>query len=66
MQIPVDAVIDHAVRVDVAGTCDALDRNEELEFQRNKERFVFLKWASSAFRNMQVFPPGSGTVHQVN
>jgi len=66
MQIPVDAVIDHAVRVDVAGTCDALDRNEELEFQRNKERFAFLKWASSAFRNMQVFPPGSGTVHQVN
>jgi aconitate hydratase len=66
MQIPVDAVIDHAVRVDVARTCDALDRNEELEFQRNKERFAFLKWASSAFHNMQVFPPGSGTVHQVN
>jgi aconitate hydratase len=43
-----------------------LDRNEELEFQRNKERFAFLKWASSAFHNMQVFPPGSGTVHQVN
>ncbi|AQK42432.1 aconitase2 [Zea mays] len=64
--IPVDAVIDHAVRVDVAGTYDALDRNEELEFQRNKERFAFLKWASNAFHNMQVFPPGSGTVHQVN
>jgi aconitate hydratase len=64
--IPVDAVIDHAVRVDVARTCDALERNQELEFDRNKERFAFLKWASTAFHNMQVFPPGSGTVHQVN
>ncbi|CAM0148478.1 unnamed protein product [Urochloa decumbens] len=64
--IPVDAVIDHAVRVDVARSCDALDRNQELEFDRNKERFAFLKWASTAFHNMQVFPPGSGTVHQVN
>jgi aconitase A len=61
----VDAVIDHAVRVDVARTCDALERNQELEFDRNKERFAFLKWASTAFHNMQVFPPGSGTVHQV-
>ncbi|KAJ1269755.1 hypothetical protein BS78_06G001600 [Paspalum vaginatum] len=64
--IPVDAVIDHAVRVDVTRRCDALDQNEELEFKRNLERFAFLKWASSAFHNMQVFPPGSGTVHQVN
>ncbi|CAN6275001.1 unnamed protein product [Urochloa humidicola] len=64
--IPVDAVIDHAVRVDVARSSDALDRNQELEFDRNRERFAFLKWASTAFHNMQVFPPGSGTVHQVN
>ncbi|XP_062184103.1 putative aconitate hydratase, cytoplasmic isoform X3 [Phragmites australis] len=64
--IPVDAVIDHAVRVDVARSHDALDKNMELEFDRNKERFGFLKWASTAFHNMQVFPPGSGTVHQVN
>ncbi|KAF0928275.1 hypothetical protein E2562_039388 [Oryza meyeriana var. granulata] len=64
--IPVDAVIDHAVRVDVVRSHDALDKNMELEFDRNKERFGFLKWASTAFHNMQVFPPGSGTVHQVN
>uniref|UniRef100_A0A0D9W2P4 Aconitate hydratase n=1 Tax=Leersia perrieri TaxID=77586 RepID=A0A0D9W2P4_9ORYZ len=64
--IPVDVVIDHAVRVDVARSHDALDKNMELEFSRNKERFGFLKWASSAFHNMQIFPPGSGTVHQVN
>ncbi|XP_062196151.1 putative aconitate hydratase, cytoplasmic isoform X1 [Phragmites australis] len=64
--IPVDTVIDHAVRVDVARSHDALDKNMELEFDRNKERFGFLKWASTAFHNMQVFPPGSGTVHQVN
>uniref|UniRef100_A0A0A9CMF3 Aconitate hydratase n=1 Tax=Arundo donax TaxID=35708 RepID=A0A0A9CMF3_ARUDO len=64
--IPVDAVIDHAVRVDVARSHDALYKNMELEFDRNKERFGFLKWASNAFHNMQVFPPGSGTVHQVN
>ncbi|CAO2194443.1 unnamed protein product [Urochloa humidicola] len=54
--IPVDAVIDHAVRVDVARSCDALDRNQELEFDRNTERFAFLKWASTAFHNMQVSP----------
>ncbi|TVU17240.1 hypothetical protein EJB05_33259, partial [Eragrostis curvula] len=64
--IPVATVIDHSVRVDVAGSHDALDKNMELEFDRNKERFSFLKWASSAFQNMQVFPPGSGTAHQVN
>uniref|UniRef100_A0A0E0A8L3 Aconitate hydratase n=1 Tax=Oryza glumipatula TaxID=40148 RepID=A0A0E0A8L3_9ORYZ len=64
--IPVDVVIDHAVRVDVVRSHDALDKNMELEFDRNRERFGFLKWASTAFHRMQVFPPGSGTVHQVN
>ncbi|KAL6606950.1 hypothetical protein ACP70R_042603 [Stipagrostis hirtigluma subsp. patula] len=64
--IPVDTVIDHAVKVDVARSCDALARNMELEFDRNKERFGFLKWSSTAFHNMQVFPPGSGVAHQVN
>lgn len=60
-----DVVIDHAVRVDVVRSHDALDKNMELEFDRNKERFGFLKWASTAFHKMQVFPPGSGIVHQV-
>lgn len=45
---------------------DALLKNEELEFERNKERFTFLKWGAAAFRNMLIVPPGSGIVHQVN
>ena len=63
---PVDLVIDHSVQVDVARTDDARERNEELEFQRNGERFGFLKWGSTAFNNFQIVPPGSGIVHQVN
>eukprot|EP00898_Chlorokybus_atmophyticus_P008469 jgi/Chlat1/8623/Chrsp86S08017 len=65
-QIPVDLVIDHSVQVDVARTPDALEKNMELEFNRNKERFGFLKWGAKAFSNMLVVPPGSGIVHQVN
>ncbi|KMZ63341.1 Aconitate hydratase, 3-isopropylmalate dehydratase [Zostera marina] len=64
--VPVDLVIDHSVQVDVARSENAVQRNMELEFQRNKERFGFLKWGSSAFQNMLVVPPGSGIVHQVN
>uniref|UniRef100_A0ACD5VDQ3 Uncharacterized protein n=1 Tax=Avena sativa TaxID=4498 RepID=A0ACD5VDQ3_AVESA len=64
--IPVDLVIDHSVRVDVARCEDALKQNMSLEFSRNKERFSFFKWASSAFNNMLVLPPGSGILHQVN
>ncbi|PON68728.1 Aconitase/Iron-responsive element-binding protein [Parasponia andersonii] len=64
--VPVDLVIDHSVQVDVARTENAVQANMELEFQRNKERFAFLKWGSNAFRNMLVVPPGSGIVHQVN
>ncbi|ESQ54574.1 hypothetical protein EUTSA_v10024309mg [Eutrema salsugineum] len=64
--VPVDLVIDHSVQVDAAGTDKARRINEELEFKRNKERFAFLKWGSSAFDNMLVVPPGSGIVHQVN
>ncbi|CAN4096225.1 unnamed protein product [Withania somnifera] len=64
--VPVDLVIDHSVQVDVARSEDAVQANMELEFQRNKERFAFLKWGSNAFRNMLVVPPGSGIVHQVN
>ncbi|KAK5843813.1 hypothetical protein PVK06_006271 [Gossypium arboreum] len=64
--VPVDLVIDHSVQVDVAGSEDAVQANMELEFQRNKERFAFLKWGSNAFDNMLVVPPGLGIVHQVN
>ncbi|PON91974.1 Aconitase/Iron-responsive element-binding protein [Trema orientale] len=64
--VPVDLVVDHSVQVDVARSENAIQANMELEFQRNKERFAFLKWGSSAFHNMLVVPPGSGIVHQVN
>ncbi|KAH7511690.1 hypothetical protein ACOSP7_030380 [Xanthoceras sorbifolium] len=64
--VPVDLVIDHSVQVDVARSENAVQLNMEHEFQRNKERFAFLKWGSSAFQNMLVVPPGSGIVHQVN
>lgn len=60
-----DLVIDHSVQVDVARSENAVQANMELEFQRNKERFAFLKWGSTAFQNMLVVPPGSGIVHQV-
>lgn len=65
IQVPVDLVVDHSVQVDVARSENAVQANMELEFQRNKERFAFLKWGSSAFHNMLVVPPGSGIVHQV-
>ncbi|KAI4381801.1 hypothetical protein MLD38_007840 [Melastoma candidum] len=64
--VPVDLVIDHSVQVDVARSENAVQANMELEFYRNKERFGFLKWGSTAFDNMLVVPPGSGIVHQVN
>jgi aconitate hydratase len=64
--VPVDLVIDHSVQVDYARSTDAKDKNEVLEFQRNKERFAFLKWGSKAFDNFTIVPPGSGIVHQVN
>jgi len=64
--IPVDLVIDHSVQVDVAGTPDALRLNAEIEFQRNRERYAFLRWGQKAFRNFTVVPPATGIVHQVN
>ncbi|XP_030523871.1 aconitate hydratase 1 [Rhodamnia argentea] len=64
--VPVDLVIDHSVQVDVARSENAVQANMELEFHRNRERFGFLKWGSTAFHNMLVVPPGSGIVHQVN
>ena len=63
---PVDLVIDHSVTVDVWGRADALDRNMELEFQRNAERYAFLRWGQKAFHNFRVVPPGTGICHQVN
>ncbi|CAH1186409.1 unnamed protein product [Phyllotreta striolata] len=63
---PVDLVIDHSIQVDFARSEDALKKNEDLEFERNKERFRFLKWGAKAFENMLIVPPGSGIVHQVN
>ena len=64
--IPVDLVIDHSVMVDVSGTENALHDNEEIEFQRNGERYRFLRWGSMAFENFRVVPPGTGICHQVN
>ena len=64
--VPVDLVIDHSVQVDVAGTPDALRRNGEIEFERNRERFEFLRWGQKAFANFRVVPPATGIVHQVN
>ena len=61
-----DLVIDHSIQVDVARTANAKDQNEEIEFNRNKERFAFLKWGESAFSNFRIVPPGNGIVHQVN
>jgi len=64
--VPVDMVVDHSVQVDVANTPDALTRNMEIEFARNRERYQFLKWGMQAFDTFKVVPPGVGIVHQVN
>jgi aconitate hydratase len=64
--IPCELVIDHSVQVDVFGRPDAFQRNAELEFQRNLERYAFLRWGQKAFENFRVVPPDTGIVHQVN
>jgi aconitate hydratase len=64
--IPSELVIDHSVQVDVFGRADALDLNGKIEFQRNKERYGFLRWGQKAFQNFKVVPPNTGIVHQVN
>src|SRR5260221_4123284 len=64
--IPVDLVIDHSVQVDNFGTKDAFQLNALIEFQRNQERYAFLRWGQSAFRNFRAVPPDTGIVHQVN
>ncbi len=63
---PVDLVIDHSVQIDYFGTKDAMEKNLKLEFERNTERYQFLKWGQQAFRNFSVVPPGTGICHQVN
>jgi len=64
--VPVDLVVDHSVQVDFAGSAEALAKNLELEFTRNRERYQFLKWGMQAFDTFKVVPPGIGIVHQVN
>jgi aconitate hydratase len=64
--VPVDLVIDHSVQVDFFATADALTRNTEVEFRRNRERYEFLKWGQKSFSNFRVVPPMTGIVHQVN
>ncbi len=64
--VPVDLVIDHSVQVDFFGTPESLARNAEIEFERNRERYEFLRWGQKAFRNFRVVPPATGIVHQVN
>ena len=65
-QIPVDLVIDHSVQVDFYGNNESLEKNWEKEFQRNSERYRFLKWAQKSFKNLKIVPPSVGIVHQVN
>jgi len=64
--VPVDLVIDHSVQVDFFATSDSLNRNADLEFQRNRERYEFLHWGQKAYDNFRVVPPATGIVHQVN
>jgi aconitate hydratase len=64
--VPVDLVVDHSVQVDFAGSAEAMQKNLELEFARNRERYQFLKWGMQAFDTFKVVPPGIGIVHQVN
>ncbi|WP_421994924.1 aconitate hydratase AcnA [Roseococcus sp.] len=64
--VPVDLVIDHSVMVDVSGTASSLQKNVDIEFERNGERYEFLRWGQEAFNNFRVVPPGTGICHQVN
>jgi aconitate hydratase len=64
--VPVDLVVDHSVQVDVFASPEALQRNAEIEFERNRERYEFLRWGQKAFANFRVVPPATGIVHQVN
>ncbi|WP_242444558.1 aconitate hydratase AcnA [Advenella sp. S44] len=65
-QVPVDLIVDHSLQVDNWKNADAMSLNLRREFERNNERYEFLKWAQQAFRGLRVFPPGTGIIHQVN
>jgi aconitate hydratase len=65
-QVPAELVIDHSIQVDIAGVADAFRRNAEIEFERNRERYQFLRWGQTAFDGFKVVPPNTGIVHQVN
>ncbi|HBQ49713.1 MAG TPA: aconitate hydratase, partial [Hyphomonas atlantica] len=65
-QVPVDLVIDHSVMVDSFAGPDSFEKNVEIEYKRNQERYEFLRWGSTAFKNFRVVPPGTGICHQVN
>src|SRR6185437_3509049 len=64
--VPVDLVIDHSVQVDQFGSAGAFAYNTDMEYQRNRERYAFLRWGQKAFKNFRVVPPGAGICHQVN
>ncbi len=64
--VPVDLVIDHSVQVDYFASPDAYNRNAKVEFERNRERYEFLHWCQTAFKNLRIVPPASGIIHQVN
>lgn len=64
--IPVDLVIDHSLQVDAAGLPDSMRRNVEREYERNRERYMFLRWGQQAFKNLRIVPPSSGIIHQIN
>ena len=64
--VPVDVVVDHSVEIDVYNRPDAVQRNQEIEFKRNAERYLFVKWAQGAFKTVRVVPPGNGIIHQIN
>ncbi len=64
--IPCDFIIDHSVMADHTGTSEAIRRNRELEFERNHERYAFLRWGAQAFDNLRLIPPGAGICHQIN
>ena len=64
--VPVDVVVDHSVEIDVYNAPDAVQRNQQIEFKRNAERYRFVKWAQGAFKTVRVVPPGNGIIHQIN
>ncbi|MCI1832570.1 MAG: aconitate hydratase AcnA, partial [Bifidobacterium sp.] len=65
-QVPADMVIDHSVQIDAYAVGDAVERNMDIEYRRNSERYQFLRWGQQALRNFRVVPPGTGIIHQVN